>query len=367
MSTTLLVPDRPEGAPSGGDRYDAALAARWRERGEELDVVAVAGSWPWPTEDQRARLARVVDRLGAGPLLLDGLVGCSAPEVVERSAQARPTAVLLHSLLAEGAGAVGAAAEELDGRERRALLAAGAVVATSRWAAARLAERHGLEHVEVAPPGTARAPLAPGSLRTTGAPVLLALGAVTPLKNHRLLLAAAQGLLDLPWRLVVAGPVPDPGHLAALREDAGRRGVAARTTWAGPVLGDDLEALWARTDLLVHPSRSETFGMVVTEAHARGIPAVVGAGTGAVEALEGPDRAAARRGRAGGPDGGAEHPGTTVATDDPRPLEEALRRWLTDPVLRERWHAAAVARRERLPGWDLAVRRIARALGRITP
>src|SRR5690606_16893777 len=140
-------------------------------------------------------------------------------------------------------------------------------------------------------PGTDPAPVSPGSLPGTDTPLLLTLGAVTPLKNQALLLRALEQVADLPWTLVVAGPAPDADHLAALAADASARGLSERVRWPGPLDGASLDAVWMGTDLLVHPSRSEAYGMVVAEALARGIPAVVGAGTGATEALAGPEPA----------------------------------------------------------------------------
>ena len=54
----------------------------------------------------------------------------------------------------------------------------------------------------------------------------------------------------------------------------------------GALTGSALDQRWDAADLLVLPSRVETYGLVVTEALARGIPAIVSAGTGAVEALQ---------------------------------------------------------------------------------
>lgn len=361
MTLTLVVPDRSGLGPSGGDRYDAALAAQWRRLRRPVDVVAVAGGWPWPTPAEVARLEERVAGTGPGPVLLDGLVGCSAPQAVERCAALRPTAVLVHSLLAEGAGATGQAAAELDRREARALAGAHAVVTTSGWARERLAVRHGVRDAVVAPPGTSPAPVSAGSADSTGTPVLLCLGAVIPLKNHALLLAALEQVADLPWSLLVAGPAPDPDHLAALVAGATAHGLAGRVTWAGPLAGEELETAWHRTDLLVHPSRSETYGMAVAEALAHGIPAVVGAGTGAVEALTG----RAHDGRAGGTTA-AGLPGSAVATDHPDELVEVLRRWLSQAPLRRAWRAAALERREGLTGWDRTVEQVDRVLDRIT-
>jgi glycosyltransferase involved in cell wall biosynthesis len=52
-----------------------------------------------------------------------------------------------------------------------------------------------------------------------------------------------------------------------------------------------------------------------------------------------------------------------VAPGDTGELSEALRAWLTDAGLRERWRAAARARRNTLHGWDHTTRRVSEVLG----
>lgn len=347
----LVVPDRSASEPSGGDRYDAAILSRWRHLGREVTEARVPGDWPWPTAEQLAELDRTLDGLGVETVLLDGLVGCAAPGPVRRSAESRPTALLVHALLADGAGASGEAAAELDRRERRALAAAHLVVTVSAWARDELRSRHGVGDVVVARPGTERAEVASGSRESGHAPLLLALGSVAPVKNHAVLLAALEQVADLPWTVVVAGPVPDASYLDELRADARQRGIDDRVGWPGTVVGEELEDLWRRTDLLVHPSRSETWGQVVAEAHAHGIPTVVGEGTGAVEPLRGA--------------GADEPPGAAVAVDRPDELAALLRRWLTEPLLRAAWREAALGRRNLLDGWDRTVHHIDLALDRI--
>jgi glycosyltransferase involved in cell wall biosynthesis len=369
----LVVPDRPPEAPSGGDRYDAALASALTRRGVEVDVARMGGGWPWPTAAERRRLGEVLSD-GDGPALVDGLVASSSPEETTACAAARPTAVLLHSRLSAGAGATGEEASVLDRREARALRSAGVVLVPSRSAADEVRTAYGLERVVVAPPGTCPAPVAAGSAGS-GAPRFLTLGAVTPPKNHALALEALALVRDLPWTAVCAGPAPDPRHLAALRARAVALGVDDRVDWPGAVLGEDLEHLWVGTDLLVHPSRSETYGLVVAEAHARGIPTVVGRGTGAEEVLTGsgvPERPPSGPRADGttpevrGPaDPAGALPGVAVATDRPPVLAGVLRRWLTEPALRRRWRDAALARRGGLPGWDSTAETVEQVLARL--
>lgn len=67
-------------------------------------------------------------------------------------------------------------------------------------------------------------------------------------------------------RVAVAGDGPD---------DARCRAVAPAGTWfAGPLTGADLSAFYASLDVLVFPSTTETFGNVVLEAMASGVPVV---------------------------------------------------------------------------------------------
>jgi glycosyltransferase involved in cell wall biosynthesis len=104
---------------------------------------------------------------------------------------------------------------------------------------------------------------------------------------------------------------------------------------------------WSGADLALLPSLVEAYGMVVTEALARGIPAIVAAG-GPAEAL------------GLSPDG--ERPGVVVRPGDTAELARELRRWLMDEGHRARLRSAAASRRPSLPGWDTTARLIRSAL-----
>lgn len=340
--TWVLRPADPE-LPSGGDRYDAAAVAQWRSAGAHVSVLALPGAWPDPTPEDRRRLAGRLDEVGAEPVIIDGLLGGVCPEVVEVSARRRPTVLLVHlPLPIEAAGGRG---EELARLERAAAAAAHVVVTTSRWAASDVRSRYpDTSPVMVAAPGVEAAPVSAGSAGDDGVPQLLALGSLTRRKGLLVLIEALGSLTAHRWRAVIVGPAHDHDHAAELREAARRHGIADRVRWTGALGGAELEHVWDRSDLLVHPSRAETFGMVVTEAQARGIPAVVVRGTGAQEALA---------------DGGGSAVGPLAAD-----LAATLHSWLDDPALRERWRREALARRRALPGWSTTVRALTAAVDR---
>ncbi|MEE2037507.1 glycosyltransferase family 4 protein [Nocardiopsis sp. CT-R113] len=353
MRTVLVVPDG--GAPSGGGTYDRRLRDALAVLGRPVREAAVPGAWPDPDPESRAGLSRVLAGVPDGTaVLLDGLVACGVPEVLLPHASRLRLVVLVHLPLADETGLPEARAAALDGRERTVLRAASAVVATSRWAARRVADHHGIGGVHVVEPGVEPAPLSPAGDGSR----LLCVASVTPRKGHDVLLSALAGLADLPWRCVCVGPGAAPGlsapgsgpeaHAERLRGLVRAHGLAARVEFAGPLTGDALEAAYTGSDLLVLPSRAETYGMVVTEALARGIPVAATEVGGVPEAL--------------GLDADGRRPGMLVPPGDPVALAVALRRWLTDSALRDRLRRSARARREGLAGWEEAARGMAAVL-----
>ncbi|MDL4816147.1 glycosyltransferase family 4 protein [Actinomadura opuntiae] len=329
--------------PSGGNVYDRRLCEEFAEAGRTAREIAVPGAWPRPDAAARAALGRSLAALPDGTVaLMDGLVACGVPDVVVPHASRLRLAVLVHLPLADEGGA------DLEPLERATLHAAAAVVATSPWAMKRLIGRHDLDpaRVHAVAPGVDPAPLATG---TDGASRLLCVASVTPRKGHDVLVEALAAVAHLPWTCVCAGPLDrDPAHAGRVRESIDRHGLGDRVHLAGPLTGDRLGAAYDAADLAVLPTRSETYGMVVTEALARGIPVLTSDADGVPGTL----------GHA--PDGTA--PGLLVPPDDPAALAAALRRWLLDPGLRAALRSAARQRRGALHGWDAASRRMAAVL-----
>ncbi|HEX9086812.1 MAG TPA: glycosyltransferase [Arthrobacter sp.] len=369
---------------SGGNVYNAALARELAALGVEVDTCPLDGDWPVGSAADRQRLAALLgdgdkrdgdkgggtgvggdrtDLSGNGPgagrtvTLVDGLLACGAPdELAAAAAAGRPAWILLHMPLDD-------AGHGEAGLERRALRAAAGVICTSGSAAEAIRARHGLDGVRVALPGTDSAELASGS----EPPHFLAVAALLPNKDQSLLLAALPALLDLAWTASLVGSdTADPGYAALLRDAVKRLGLQDRIRIPGELRGGALESEWAAADLSLLISQAETFGLVVTESIARGVPVVVRAGTGAVEALAAGTAAPPAAGTAvpsAPPEPAAALPGAAVALEtDPAPLTEVLRRWLSDPGVRTRWRAAAVDARERLPGWDATARTVLAAL-----
>ena len=351
MTVHAVLPDGLDDPtrPSGGNVYDRHVCAGLASLGWSVQEHAVPGFWTRPDAASFATLAGVVERIpNDAVVLLDGLIASTAPEVLVPHARRLRLVVLVHMPLGDRPQD-----DATQPREREVLWAAAAVVTTSVWARRRLLELYPLpdDRVHVAAPGVDATELVTG---TAAGGALLCVAAVTFDKGHDVLLDALATISDLPWHCVCVGRLDrEPAFVDGLRRRSAERGVGDRVQFPGPLAGADLDRSYAAADLTVLPSRAETYGMVVTEALARGLPVVASDVGGVTEAL--------------GQGGHGAQPGLLVAPGDPDALSEALRAWLGDRELRRRLRQAARERRESLKGWSTTASAVAAALAGASP
>jgi glycosyltransferase involved in cell wall biosynthesis len=337
--------DNPD-QPSGGNVYDRRVCAGLAEAGWDVLVAAVAGAWPVPGPAARAGLARIVSAIPDGAAaLIDGLVASpAAAQLLPHAGRLRMT-VLLHMPLAVALDTHHDASAERS--ERAVLRAAAGVIVTSEWTRQQVLTRYQVpaDRVHVAQPGTDPVAAAPRPVRGH----LICVGALGPHKGQDLLIGALAELGDLDWHCVLVGPLDrDPDFVRHLETRIARLGYGHRVRLAGVLTGAPLSHAYATADLLVAPSRSETYGMVVTEALAHGLPVLAAAVGGLPEAL--------------GASADGTRPGQLVPPGDAAALAAALTDWLRDERHRRRLRAAARQRRSALPGWDQTIRNVANAL-----
>ncbi|MFP4435300.1 MAG: glycosyltransferase [Planctomycetota bacterium] len=148
----------------------------------------------------------------------------------------------------------------------------------------------------------------------THRPTRLAMvGSLVPAKDHGTLLEAVGKLTadgyDL--RLTLVGDGPLRGELAAM---ADRVGLAGRVTFAGTMGPDGVRNVLRETDLYVHASRAESFGLAAAEAMLAGVGVVASRSAGMAELLE---------------DGAL---GRLTAPGDPQALAAGIRDLIDNPV-----------------------------------
>jgi glycosyltransferase involved in cell wall biosynthesis len=144
-------------------------------------------------------------------------------------------------------------------------------------------------------------------------------GRVSKEKNIEVMLKAFSRLIESGCEadLIVVGDGP-------LRDELQLKYNDPQIVFTGYLYGDALAQAYASADLFVFPSLTDTFGNVVLEAHACGLPAIVSNEGGPQEIVE------------------SHGSGLVVGARTPDEMFEAMQRVVTDRALYERLQACAV-------------------------
>jgi len=325
----FVVPDCIDDAErvSGGNVYDRRVRDGLRSDGWDVRMVLVA--------DGGDNATTALGQLPGGALVLvDGLLVTHHANALVAEASRLRLVVLAHMV-----------ASDLADPERSVYGLARRVITTSNWTRTELIAQDAADprRIIVAHPGTDPAPATMGS---AAGGRLLFVGAVAPHKGLDLLTAALAGCADIAsWTCTIVGSLrTEPDFVAALRAGISSAGLSSRMAFTGVLTGRALEDAWARTDLLIMPSRSESYGMVVAEALARGIP-VLTSGIGGIPEAISHDAAA-----------------MVVPPEDPWALEVVLRQWWASPTRREELRVAASKARNAARQWSTTTAVVASAL-----
>ena len=298
----------------------SARTRRQRVAGDQARRTRVAGRGPMPRAVHALAPTASPAFADGAVVLIDGLIASTVPDILVPEADRLRLVVLVHMSLGEAPP--GHQVADAQAREGAVLSAAASVVTTSSWTRDRLLLRYPLppDKVHVAEPG-----VDPGRPRLGDGPRR---GTAVRRRGDR-----AQGPRRVARR---AGRHRGPAvavRLRRARSTASRRSSKAcgarprqpasptGSVLLGLRIGDDLAHAYAAADVLVLASHAETYGMVVTEALARGLPVIATAVGGLPEAL-----GRTRDGR---------RPGLLVPPGDSEALAAALRSWLTDADLRQ--------------------------------
>lgn len=226
------------------------------------------------------------------------------------------------------------------------------VMASTPAEAQELLEFYGADpnRLCTSPPGVDHRLFRPGSklrarqrLGLGKGPVVLFVGRIQPLKGVDV---TVEGMAAVVERhpdailMVVGGPSGPRGQaeMTALRKRAVELGLAGNIRFVGPMPHGLVPDLYRAADVVVVPSRAESFGLVAAEAQACGTPVVGARIGGLIDVVD---------------DGST---GFLIGGWDPADHAEAVLRLLDDPELAAKMGAAAVVWSRRF-SWDATVRR----------
>jgi D-inositol-3-phosphate glycosyltransferase len=209
--------------------------------------------------------------------------------------------------------------------------------------------------IEVVPPAVEHAFFAPGdrggARRAVGLPadrpIVLFVGRIQPLKGPDLAVRTLAGLPRDDAVLVIVGGASGPdgnSELSATRALASELGVADRVVFVEPKPHHLLSSYYRAADVVIVPSRSESFGLVALEAAACGIPVVASAVGGLLNIVH------------------DDVTGVLVEGRRPERFARAVGALIDDPAVAAAMGAAAAVRARRFT-WSFTAARLRRLYG----
>jgi D-inositol-3-phosphate glycosyltransferase len=212
--------------------------------------------------------------------------------------------------------------------------------------------------IEIVAPGVEHAFFAPGEQSGARAalgidehvPVILFVGRIQPLKGPDVAIRALAALGRPAARLLIVGGasgLEGDAEAERARQLVDELGLAAQVEFVAPQPHHILSTYYRAADVVIVPSRSESFGLVALEAAACGIP-VVASAVGGLQSLVDDGRT-----------------GYLITERDPARFAAAIARILDDPLLAASMAVAAAARARRYT-WSFAAARLRRLYADLT-
>jgi len=211
--------------------------------------------------------------------------------------------------------------------------------------------------IEIVAPGVEHAFFAPGdqrgarkALELGDGPVLLFVGRIQPLKGADVAVKSLAALNRLDAKLLIVGGASGAegdAELAKVRALIHEHDLETQVRFVEPQQHHILSTYYRAADVVLVPSRSESFGLVALEAAACGTPVVANAVGGLLTIVE--------HGRTG----------FLVADRQPDVFARHIAQILDDPALAARMSSAA-AERARGYTWSFAAARLRRAYADLT-
>lgn len=163
---------------------------------------------------------------------------------------------------------------------------------------------------------------------------LLSIGIVTERKGYHYLLEALGDLKEYSYTISIVGAIQEREYYDSLLDLVKRLNLEGKVFITSYLSSEELQALYLKSDVFVHPSLLEGYGIVLCEALCYGLP-VVATRVGAIPEI-------VRH----------QYNGLLVEPRNPQALKNALMMLMSKPALAERLSNNAISSCKHLVGWD---------------
>ena len=161
--------------PTGGYRYDREIISAWQLSGINVELISIQGDYPFPNPEELKLALETVRKLPhANVAVVDGLLGGSAPEFIQKLSEKMPVAALIHHPLCMENGLNEKTANSLEDSEKQGLKFTSRIITTSPATRRTIAELFKLDEnqIHTVLPGVERGTQSTGSQSTCLKPAL---------------------------------------------------------------------------------------------------------------------------------------------------------------------------------------------------
>jgi glycosyltransferase involved in cell wall biosynthesis len=274
LELDFILPGNPQ-TKTGGYIYDHRIIEGLTKLGWRVTVHSFDSSFPFPTKKALARARVALNKIRSGNLvLIDGLALGGMPTLLDEQKERLRLAALVHHPLALDIGLSPQERKIMSQSEKKCLSTVKQIFVTSQWTKEQIVKLHiPSNKVEVVVPGTDKAALAHGSKNALIR--ILCVATLTSRKGHSILFDALEKLPTRSWHLYCVGSLErEVRTVKKLRAQLTRLRLNEHVTLLGEVNPEALSKHYDGADLFVLASHLEGYGMVLSEAIARGLPVI---------------------------------------------------------------------------------------------
>jgi glycosyltransferase involved in cell wall biosynthesis len=280
MNVHFLIPGDYQ-TLTGGNIYNRNIIKGLKDRGYEIILNELEDDFPFPNEKTLARCRAVLNNIPQGePIVIDSLALGSLLPVLMDFYGKYPIISLIHIPFAFNEDIAATQRDILAQQEKNVLTMSSAIVVTSNYTAKIISGWLKFPpSIYVVPPGVEferrKFYWPPYPQR------LICVSNYMPNKGQYILLKALTSLKKLNWKLTCYGNKNfNPRYVDSLLSVVDKYGLGDRVLINNSVSGKELENAYLDSDICVLPSYFETYGMVLSEALAHGIPVIASTGGG---------------------------------------------------------------------------------------